>query len=538
MGRKIVLFLWLMLCLVATVGAADRKFTLVIDAGHGGHDAGALGAFSKEKNINLNVALAFGRYVEKNCPDVRVIYTRKTDVFIALHERANIANRNKADLFISIHTNALPKGRIARGLETYTLGMNRASDNFDVAARENSVILVEKDYKQRYEGFDPRSSESYIMFEFMQDKNMAQSVDLAKVVQKRACAATGRQNKGVKQAGFLVLRETSMPSCLIELGFITTPDEERYLNSASGIDALGKGIYQAFLDYKSKYDKTVTVPYKADTNQKVSIPAVVPQEAKASRTVSKRDKRRSKVAATPVQTSVTPVQTASARNGASGGAKTVSVRKNSSKSIIAELSDARNGMVNDTSAEDAAPAAGTERMSEEAVPVKPVSSEGSDTKSTEVKAAATKPAGVKATDVKATDVKLLDTKAADVKSVDIKPVDAKTSDEVKSSETKTSESGTVAEAAVPVFKVQIMASNRNLGADAAVFKGLDNVGYYEEGGLYKFTYGASADYNEIVALRKGILDKFPEAFVVAFKDGQKINVAEAIREFKNNRNKR
>lgn len=493
-------------------GCRRPKFTLVIDAGHGGHDAGALGAFSKEKNINLNVALAFGRYVEKNCPDVRVIYTRKTDVFIALHERANIANRNKADLFISIHTNALPKGRIARGLETYTLGMNRASDNFDVAARENSVILIEKDYKQRYEGFDPRSSESYIMFEFMQDKNMAQSVDLAKVVQKRACAATGRQNKGVKQAGFLVLRETSMPSCLIELGFITTPDEERYLNSASGIDALGKGIYQAFLDYKSKYDKTVTVPYKADTNQKVSIPTVVPQEAKASQTVSKRDKRRSKVAAAPVQTSVTPVQTPSARNDASGGSKTVSVRKNSSKSIIAELSDARNGMVNDTSAEDAAPAAGTERMSEEAAPVKSVSSEGSDTKSIEAKAAATKPAGVKATDIK-----LVDTRAADVKSVDIKPVDAKTSDEVKSSETKTSESGTVAEAAVPVFKVQIMASNRNLGADAAVFRGLDNVGYYEEGGLYKFTYGASADYNEIVALRKGILDKFRRRLLLLSK---------------------
>ena len=140
--------------------AANDRFTLVIDPGHGGNDAGALGNFSKEKNINLKVALAFGRLVERNCPDVKVVYTRKTDVFVPLHERAHIANRNKADLFVSIHTNALPKGKRSRGLETYTLGMHRVDDNFDVAKRENSVILIEKDYQQHYEGFDPRSSES------------------------------------------------------------------------------------------------------------------------------------------------------------------------------------------------------------------------------------------------------------------------------------------------------------------------------------------------------------------------------------------
>ena len=234
--------------------AANKKFTLVIDAGHGGNDAGAVGKITKEKTINLNVALAFGKLVEQNCPDVKVIYTRKTDVFIPLHTRADIANKNKADLFISIHTNALPKGHISRGLETYTLGMHRAADNLAVAKRENEVILYEKDYKQRYQGFDPNSSESYIMFEFMTDHNMAQSVELAKFVQRRTCAAAGRTNKGVKQAGFLVLRETSMPSCLIELGFISTLDEERFLDSSAGVSQLGRGIYQAFMDYKRKYD--------------------------------------------------------------------------------------------------------------------------------------------------------------------------------------------------------------------------------------------------------------------------------------------
>lgn len=179
MKKRILMLLGMTFLLAVVAVAANKKFTLVIDAGHGGHDTGALGAFSKEKNINLNVALAFGHYVESNCPDVKVIYTRKTDVFIPLHTRADIANRNKADLFISVHTNAVPRGKQVRGLETYTLGMHRAGTNLEVAKRENSVILIEKDYKQRYEGFDPNSSESYIMFEFMQDKNMAQSVELA-----------------------------------------------------------------------------------------------------------------------------------------------------------------------------------------------------------------------------------------------------------------------------------------------------------------------------------------------------------------------
>ena len=203
-----------MLAVSANMGA--KSFTLVIDAGHGGHDAGAIGAFSKEKNINLNVALAFGKYVERNCPDVKVIYTRKTDVFVTLNGRAEIANKAKADLFISIHTNSLPSGRISRGMETYTLGMHRAAENLEVAKRENQVILQEKGYRET-----------------------------------NACSMAGRINKGVKQAGFLVLRATSMPSCLIELGFISTPDEERFLNSPDGIDRLARGIYNAFAQYKN-----------------------------------------------------------------------------------------------------------------------------------------------------------------------------------------------------------------------------------------------------------------------------------------------
>ena len=246
-------FLFGALAMLAENG--KHHFTLVIDAGHGGHDSGALGSYSKEKTINLNVALAFGRLVENNCPDVKVVYTRKRDVFIPLQRRADIANQNKADLFISIHTNALPGGRQAYGAETYSLGMHRAAANLDVAKRENSVITLESDYQRTYEGFDPNKAESYVIFEIMQDHYMKQSVDLAQCIQKSYKRA-GRPDKGVHQAGFLVLRNTSMPSVLTELGFITTPSEEEYLNSEKGITEMSRSIYNGFLAFRRKYDKT------------------------------------------------------------------------------------------------------------------------------------------------------------------------------------------------------------------------------------------------------------------------------------------
>ena len=225
-------------------------YTLVIDAGHGGKDPGAISRAGKEKNINLAVALAFGKLVEQNCKDVKVVYTRKTDVFVELNERANIANRAKADLFISIHTNATAAKVGPQGTETYTLGMHRAAENLAVAKRENSVITLENDYEQKYEGFDPNSSESYIIFELIQDKNMESSVKLAGLIQKQFRNTAGRVDKGVHQAGFLVLRATSMPSVLIELGYINNPNEAAYLTSTAGVNALAKSIYNAFVAYK------------------------------------------------------------------------------------------------------------------------------------------------------------------------------------------------------------------------------------------------------------------------------------------------
>ena len=400
MSKKLNFILLTLVFFSAVAFGADKRFTLVIDAGHGGHDAGAKGAFSYEKDINLNVALAFGRYVERQCPDVKVVYTRKTDVFVPLHKRASIANKNKADVFISIHTNALPKGHIARGLETYTMGMRRSDEKLSAAKRENSVIMIEEDYQQHYEGYDPNSPESTIMFEFMHDKNMSRSVELAKYVQNSVCSIAKRQNKGVKQDVFLVLRETSMPACLIELGFITTPDEERFLNEKANIDKMARGIYEAFAKYKEKYDKNITVPYK------------------------------------------------------------------------------------------------------------PGRQESDDTQESAKEAEARQDNGNE-----------------NVKS------DANDNAQAKKSESK-SEDSAMASADKPIFKVQILASGMRLAPGSSHFKGLEGVDSYEAGGLIKYTCGASADYNEVYRMRKSILDKFPEAFIIAFKNGEKMNVNQAIREFK------
>lgn len=412
MCKKITLLLALMSMLVVTAFAANKRFTLVIDPGHGGHDAGARGAISMEKNINLTVALRFGKYVEQNMPEVRVIYTRKQDVFIPLHERANIANRANADLFISVHTNALPAGKVARGFETYTLGMHRAKDNLDVAMRENSVISMEKGFEQTYEGFDPKSSESYIIFEFIQGKNMERSVELARMIQRSVCDSGCRPDKGVHQAGFLVLRETSMPSCLIELGFITTPDEERLLNDNAKVDDIAKGIYEAFAKYKNKYDRSVSVPYRAANRQESTLPKIVPDSYK-----EEAENRRVK--------------------------KQEPVRR---------------------------------------------------------------------------------TRAS------------KTDDSDRKADTVASQSRNAPKDA-PVFKLQIFVGNRNLRKGDAHFKGETEFDSFQEGNLVKYTLGASTNYNEIYRLRKEKMEKFPEAFIIAFKNGEKYDVNQAIREFKQNRNR-
>lgn len=236
--------------------AANDKFVVVIDAGHGGKDGGAVRGTKKEKDINLGVALALGKLIEANMNDVKIIYTRKTDVFIDLYKRSEIANKAKANLFISIHTNSTAsKITNASGADTYILGLARSKENLDVAKRENSVILYEEDYSKRYEGFDPNSPESNILFEFMTNKYMDQSLEFATFVQKGFSTVGERTDRGVAQAGFLVLRESGMPSVLIELGFINNPLEASFLVSKSGQHKMASSIFYGFKRYKEEFDK-------------------------------------------------------------------------------------------------------------------------------------------------------------------------------------------------------------------------------------------------------------------------------------------
>jgi N-acetylmuramoyl-L-alanine amidase len=253
MGCKLAGLLFFLSLWMPVVQAKEKTFTVVIDAGHGGKDPGSVGSLVKEKAINLAVALKLGEMISAGHEDVRVIYTRKTDVFLELNERADVANQIKANLFISIHTNSVKKGNPI-GAETYTMGLATTEENLDVAKLENSVILLEDDYEQRYGGFDPNSSESYIIFEFMQNKHVEQSVFLASEIQK-AFSSSKRVNRGVRQAGFLVLKATSMPSVLVELGFISNKDEQQYMMSEAGQKQLARSIYYAFTKYKSDYNR-------------------------------------------------------------------------------------------------------------------------------------------------------------------------------------------------------------------------------------------------------------------------------------------
>lgn len=395
--KPYILYILLCCCLLVSppgiLSAWSKDFVVVIDAGHGGHDPGAVGKISKEKNINLTVALKLGNMIKKECDDVKVVYTRSKDVFIPLDRRAQIANNAKADLFISIHTNALANNRTVQGASTWTLGLAKSDANLEVAKRENSVILYESDYKTRYAGFNPNSAESYIIFEFMQDKYMEQSVHLASLVQKQFRSHCNRGDRGVHQAGFLVLKASAMPSILVELGFISTPAEERYLNSENGSTTLARGIYRAFLSYKREQEIRLTG---------------------ASRTIIPND--------------------------------------------------------------DPAPAI-----------------------------------------------------AAETKAVAEAP-DKKTASRPVVVESATNDEDIT-------FKVQILTSSRPLTKNDARLKGLKGVDYYKEGGVYKYTYGASSDYNKVARTRRNISGQFKDAFIIAFKKGEKINVHEAINEFKKRRNK-
>ena len=352
-------------------GKENKEFVLVIDAGHGGKDPGAIGRKgTRESNVNLSVAKQLGSLIESKYPEVKIIYTRKTDVYVSLMGRATIANKAKADLFISIHSNA-SKNRNARGCETFTLGAGSSAEAKAAAKYENEVILQEENYEEVYDGFDPRSSESYIIFELLRSHDMEKSVSCAEQIQRNMAKRSKLSDRGVSSAGFLVLHQTAMPSILVELGFLSNPTEEKYLASKDGQKQLAKGIFEGFETY---YTNT----------------------------------------------------------------KKMRLGDSNSKPTVVECAEERE------LAQD--------------------SPQNSD---------------------------------------------------------------------APVFKVQFLVSSKKLKQNDARLKGV-KADYYKDGNMYKYTYGASTDYNSIVKKRKEISKKFSEAFIVAFKNGKRIDTNKAIEEFKKN----
>lgn len=369
-------FSLILLSFFVVIGLEAKDFTVVIDAGHGGKDPGAISANKKlyEKDVTLKVALMVGESIKKNHPEVKVLYTRKTDVFVGLNDRARMANKANADLFISIHTNAA-KSRTAKGAETYTLGIEeeRTERNLEIAKRENGVIFLEDNHEKTYANFNPNSPESYIIFEYMQSEFVKESIHMAQYVQEHLASDANRHDRGVRQAGFLVLNATSMPSILVELGYISNAEDAKYLGSESGQKRMSRCISEAF-------DKYYTDLMKLNASQ----PAV-----ESTRTT------------------------------------TIPASKELPKAIQ-----------------------GDEQQ--------------------------------------------------------------------------------------PVFKVQFLSSSKQLAAEDKAFKGLKPVEFYYDKGLYKYTYGSSTNYNDIIRIKKKVNEKFKDAFIVAFVQGERIDTQQAIALFKQN----
>ena len=353
-----------------------RLKKVVIDPGHGGQDTGAMGRKSKEKDIVLSVSLKLGKYIENAFPDVEVIYTRKTDVFVPLDKRSKLANEKGADLFISVHCNANPS-KAPYGAETYVMGLHKTQGNLDVAMRENAVITYEEDYTSKYEGYDPNSAESFIIFSLIQNSFLEQSLNMASLIQDEFRERARRRDRGVKQAGFFVLWQNSMPSVLVELGFLSNPKEEDYLVTDEAQTYLASAVFRAFKEYKNMVESrsTFTAESRFDSSIK-------------SETESK-------------ETNVT-----------SQWKPAVNVAKHAEKSGLQ-------------------------------------------------------------------------------------------------------------------YKVQITASSNSVPRTSAVFKNFSNVEEYHADGLYKYVVGSKSTYDEISEYCQKVKEVFPDAFIVAFKDGKQISLDQA-----------
>jgi len=424
MLQKISIALVVVMTLVMFSDIADAQTTngkglnvVVIDPGHGGKDPGAVGKVAKEKDIVLSVAIKLGNLIKKNYPGVKVIYTRDKDVFVELSERAGIANRNNADLFISVHVNSVEGSPTTHGTETFVMGLHKNDANLAVAKRENSVILQEDNYSSKYDGFNPNDPESNIIFSLFQNAYSDQSLLLAASIEEEFKSSLKRFDRGVKQAGFLVLWKTAMPSVLTEIGFISNQEEERYLNSEAGQTEIATSIYNAFAKYKSQYDNSNIYLEKIN---------VQPQ---ASQNKENNDKT-------------------SAQNSPAKDNKQETVKPNSNNNVSATNAGTTTATTTATATSTAATTTANKSDDKE---------------------------GIR-------------------------------------------------------FKVQVRMSPKQLEINEKNFaKYTDKVSYYIHEGSYKYTVGSETDYNAILKFFQEVKSSYPGCFIIALKDGCRMDLNEAIK---------
>lgn len=543
--------------------SADNKFTVVIDAGHGGHDHGAIDNGAKEKDINLGVAKKLNELIRKNLKDVKTVMTREGDTFVSLQERANIANRNHGNLFISIHTNSVDKSNPNRkrvnGTSVYALGLHKDADNLKVARRENSVIELESGYEQKYSGFDPSKDESYIIFEMAQKKTLGQSLKFANEAQKQLVGHAGRHDRGVKQAGFWVLWATSMPAVLVELDFICNPDMAAFMNSEAGQNKMAEALYNAFKAYLdasgSRANPSVSSSSKKSDTPEVKEPAQVENgsSVKKSETKSinsnkggksKKQKSTKKKVSPAPEPSVSAesvveedndVQTPTLVNTTRKREKTVdhAASRDSRPRPISQTGSRkrRSSMAKKSSAnkdfevseivtsDENAFLATVEKPSVKESVTSPVQADAAskDKKGKKEKNKNKKSKSGDSPRKNGSYKKITVSSNGDVVTSEnigggkmLVKAEPKRHQSVSNHKVKTSHLKTV-------YKIQILASTEQLKENNPRFCGLHPISSFKENGLIKYTFGESEDKHEIERQLEMVKTKIPDAFIISAK---------------------
>jgi len=509
----------------ATAGAEPRRktkeqtkvsqeFTVVIDAGHGGHDHGAVDNGATEKSINLGVAKKFAALVRKKLKDVKVVMTRDDDTFISLQERANIANRSKGNLFISIHTNSVdksnPNRKTVSGTSVYALGPQKDANNLKVAQRENSVIELEDNYHLKYSGFDPSKDESYIIFEMAQKKNLGQSLKFADKAQKELVKTASRKDRGVKQAGFWVLWATSMPSVLVELDFICNPTQAKYLSSDSGQQELAQALFNALESYiKSLNNQTTSAGHSLnnldsmqedETFNTASSGAQLSSEGGVNTLVSSQQGNK-QIKKQHIAKAQTTKSSSAPRKRRSGAARKISDSRDVETESIALKSESDFLAIH-------------ENMNDDVKVNEPVEKTKNSDKQSKKKTKNKKDKKTKKSDKKKNENKLNARPKSGKKTFVVK--NSRSNNYVESQQRAVSNMVTEQSktASRMVYKIQLLASEKEVASDDPFFCGLVPSGMFKENGYYKYTYGASENRREMEQKLLEVKTLIPDAIIV------------------------